>query len=70
MKRKGVHLPESPSSYCRSKMTKKSPPMSLETPPPDLKYHNDDYDSDMDEDDILSFSDICCNFDEHDEVRI
>ena len=70
MKRKGVHLSKSPSSYCRSKMTKKSPPMSVETPPPDLKYHNDDYESDIDEDDILSFSDIWCSFDEQDKVRI
>ena len=36
MKRKGVHLPESPFSYFRSKMTEKKPPTSLETPPPDL----------------------------------
>ena len=51
-------------------MTKKSPPMSLETPPPDLKYHNDYFESDIDEDDILSFSDIWCTFDEQDKVRI
>ena len=51
-------------------MTEKNPQISLETPSPDLKYHDDDYESDIDEDDILSFSDIWCSFDEHDKVRI
>ena len=51
-------------------MTEKNSPISLETPPPDLKYHDDDYESDKDEDNILSFSGILCNFDEQDKVRI
>ena len=69
-KKKGVHLQESPSPYFRSKMTEKNPTILQETPPPDLKYRDDDYESDNYKDNILLFSDILCNFDEHDEVRI
>lgn len=32
-----------------------------------MKYN--DYESDIDEDDILSMSDIWCKFDKHDKVR-
>lgn len=42
--------------------------MSLETPPPDLKFYNDDYVTDIDEDDIFSFSGNWCNFDDNEKV--
>ena len=68
-KRKNFHLPESPSPSCKSKMTKRSHQNELESPPPDLKYLMKDYELEDDEDDIISLSDIWCNFDCHKEVR-
>ena len=65
MKRKGCHLPESPPS---SSKAKKNQGNFLEIPPPELKYLIDDYESENDEDDILSLSDIWCNFDGHEKV--
>ena len=50
-------------------MTKKNPQILLETPPPGLKYLTYDYESENDEEDILSLSDIWCNFDDQDKVR-
>ena len=50
-------------------MTKRSHQNELESPPPDLKHLMKDYELEDDEDDIISLSDIWCNFDCHKEVR-
>ena len=68
MKRKGCHLPESPQSSSKSKLTKKNTGNFLETHLHKQKYLTDDYESENDEDDILSLSDIWCNFDGHEKV--
>ena len=68
-KRKSYYLPESPSTSFKSKVTKRSHQTLLETSPPELKYLINDYELEDDEDDIISLSDIWCNFDGQDEVR-
>ena len=68
-KRNSYHLGESPSPSFKSKVTKRSPQTLLESPPPQRKYLINDYELEDDEDDIISLSDIWCNFDGQDEVR-
>ena len=68
-KRKSYKLPYSPSPSFKSKVTKRSHQTLLESPPPELQYLINDYELEDDEDDIISLSDIWCNFDGQDEVR-
>ena len=68
-KRKSYKLPYSPSPSFKSKVTKRSHQTLLESSPPELKYLINDYELEDDEDDIISLSDIWCNFDGQDEVR-
>ena len=68
MKRKGCHLPESPPSSSKSKQTKKNPGHFSETQVHEQKYLTDDYESEND-DDVLSLSDIWCNFDGQNKVK-
>jgi len=65
-KRKSCHPSNSPSSSSMFKLKKKN--QNLTEIPPELKYLAYDYEIENDEDDILSLSDIWCNFDDQDKV--
>eukprot|EP00090_Calanus_glacialis_P014347 TRINITY_DN23134_c0_g1_i14.p1 TRINITY_DN23134_c0_g1~~TRINITY_DN23134_c0_g1_i14.p1 ORF type:complete len:677 (-),score=207.88 TRINITY_DN23134_c0_g1_i14:108-2138(-) len=64
MKRKGCLLPESPPSSSKSKMTKKNTEKALETAPSETKYSTDLCESENDEDEVVSSSDIWFCFDQ------
>jgi hypothetical protein len=68
-KRNSYHLGESPLPSFKSQITKRSHQILLETPPPDPKYLKYDNELEDDEDNIISLSDIWCNFDGQEEVR-
>ena len=65
MKRKGFHLPESPPSSSKIKITE----IDKETAPSKIKCASDVSESEDDDDDVLSLSDIWCSFDEQCKVK-
>ena len=68
MKRKGCHLPESPPSSSKSKVTKKNTEVALETAPSETQNSTDLSESESDEDGVVSLSHIWCSFDQQYKV--
>jgi Tfp pilus assembly protein PilV len=69
MKRKGCHLPESPPSSSNSKMTKKNNERALESATSKTKYSADISETEKDEDEVASLSDVWCSFDQLYKVK-
>ena len=67
MKRKGCHLIESPTCSLQSKVKKKRDELEFHASRPDTK-NSDEVESENDEDDVISLSDIWSSFDQQYKV--